>query len=116
MYIVTEPGAEQELFSDSSEGSDEILNLSSLSDSEPEDGLIQKEDLENTVFDETHLGNNRLKVLTCRQISAIREHSPISINIDCQLFLPGEIDCRIYNKGAETSGICVPYMKPFIMR
>ena len=65
MYFITEPEAEQELFSDSSEGSDEIINLSSLSDSEPEDGLIPKDDLDNKVFEETHLGNNRLKVHTC---------------------------------------------------
>ena len=65
MYFITEPEAEQELFSDSSEGSDEIINLSSLSDSEPEDGLIPKDNLDNKVFEETHLGNNRLKVHTC---------------------------------------------------
>jgi len=65
MYIVTEPESQQELFSDSSEGSEEIINLSSLSDSEPEDGLIPKEDRDNKVFEETHLGNNSLKVHTC---------------------------------------------------
>ena len=65
MYIVTEPEAEQELFSDSSEGSDEIINLSSLSDSEPEDGLIPKGDLDNKAFEETNLGINSLKVHTC---------------------------------------------------
>ncbi|XP_020610211.1 tyrosine-protein phosphatase non-receptor type 1-like, partial [Orbicella faveolata] len=56
-----EPESQQELFSDSSEGSEEIINLSSLSDSEPEDGLIPKEDRDNKVFEETHLGNNSLK-------------------------------------------------------
>lgn len=56
-----EPEAEQDLFSDSSEGSDEIIDLSSLSDSEPEDGLIPKEDLDDKVFEETHLGNNSVK-------------------------------------------------------
>ena len=65
VYILTEPEAEQDLFSDSSEGSDEIINLSSLSDSEPEDGLIPKKDLDNKVFEETHLENNSLKVHTC---------------------------------------------------
>lgn len=56
-----EPEAEQDLLSESSEGSDEIINLSSLSDSEPEDGPISKGDLDIKVFEETRLGNNSLK-------------------------------------------------------
>ena len=64
MYIVTEPEAEKDLLSESSEGSDEIINLSSLSDSEPEDGPISKGDLDIKVFEETRLGNNSLKVHT----------------------------------------------------
>ena len=96
MYIITEPEAEQELFSDSSEGSDEIIDLSSLSDSEPEDGLIPKEDGDNKVFEETHLGNNSLKVHKCMTNKYNkREHSLASMNIYHQVFLLGYIHCRI---------------------
>ena len=44
------------MFSDDSEGSDEIINLSSLSESEPE------EDINIKVVEETHLENDSLKV------------------------------------------------------
>ena len=89
MYIVTEPEAEQDLLSDSSEGSDEIINLSSLSDSEPEDGLIPKKDLDNKVFEETHLENNSLKVHTCMFASF-----NILYYIICMLCL---FSCKVFN-------------------
>lgn len=68
--FVTEPEAEKEVFSDDSEGSDEIINLSSLSDSEPEDESVPEEDLNNEVVEETQLGNDNLKV---GKMSTIKE-------------------------------------------
>ncbi|XP_078365840.1 uncharacterized protein LOC144650067 isoform X1 [Oculina patagonica] len=56
-----EPEAEKEVFSDDSEGSDEIIDLSSLSDSEPDDESVPEEDLNNEVVEETRLGNDNLK-------------------------------------------------------
>ena len=41
MGNVTEPEPEKEVFSDSSDGSDEIIDLSSISDSEPEEESVQ---------------------------------------------------------------------------
>ena len=41
MGNVTEPEAEKDVFSDSSDGSDEIIDLSSISDSEPEEESVQ---------------------------------------------------------------------------
>ena len=106
MYTVTEPEAE---LSDSSEGSDEIINLSSLSDSEPEDGPIPKEDLNNKVFEETHLGNNSLKVHTCRTFTYIYEYLSPGVFYWIK-FTAG------YNKSTETGGIHVPYMNLFILK
>ena len=49
VYNVTEPEAEKDVFSDSSDGSDEIINLSSSSESEPEEETVQdkKENIDN---------------------------------------------------------------------
>lgn len=68
----TEPEAEEEeVFSDSgSDGSDEIINLSSLSESEPDDETEQrkrslddsKDDVKNSVEKET-MENDNLKVI-----------------------------------------------------
>lgn len=41
MGNVTEPEPEKEVFSDSSDGSDEIIDLSSISDSEPEEESVK---------------------------------------------------------------------------
>lgn len=41
MGNVTEPEPEKDVFSDSSDGSDEIIDLSLISDSEPEEECVQ---------------------------------------------------------------------------
>lgn len=42
-FCIAEPDAEKDVFTDSSDGSDEIIDLSSLSDSDTED-LVQNEE------------------------------------------------------------------------
>lgn len=56
MCNVTEPEAEKDVFSDSSDGSDEIIDLSSISDSEPEEESVQvnKEDVESKLEEPAH--------------------------------------------------------------
>lgn len=62
IYFDTEPEADKEVFSDESEGSDEIINLSSLSESESDDESVPIEDLDKKVVEETQPGNDNLKV------------------------------------------------------
>lgn len=60
MYNIVEPEAEKDVFTDSSEGSDEIIDLSSLSESEPE----EEESVQSTKEEPSQVPvNDDLKVM-----------------------------------------------------
>ena len=65
MGNVTETEAEKDVFSDSSDGSDEIIDLSSISDSEPEEESVQvnEEDVDSKL-EEPAASSKELEVLT----------------------------------------------------
>lgn len=72
ILYVTEPEADKDVFSDSSEGSDEIIDLSSLSDSEPEEDSVQNNEEDNSMTEPSHLPVN--------EDVKVKWYFPLSIN------------------------------------